>query len=50
MRAMPSVVGPAEPTRSFMLSYTQPMMFMFTVLPCEREREAEEGGGDNVVI
>lgn len=33
MSDAPSAVCPGPPTRSATLLYTQPMMFMFTVLP-----------------
>lgn len=33
MSEMPRVKYPGEPTRSATLLYTEPMMFMFTVLP-----------------
>lgn len=35
---MPRVKCPGEPTRSATLLYTEPMMFMFTVLPLRQAR------------
>lgn len=44
MSDAPRAVCPGEPTRSDILLYTQPMMFMFTVLPwggaCKRRRSS----------
>lgn len=42
MSEMPSVKCPGEPTRSATLPYTQPMMFMLTVLPFRQARGSQK--------